>query len=735
MKRFYAHTPNEENPVWHLLRNHLIKVSSTTRTFTGKFGAESVGRFIGLMHDIGKYHPSFQRYLRDSHLHAQGVISTRPVSHPHSMAGAVSAARLLISRSLGQHLHYLPLVIAGHHTGLGNAFSVLANVKEGLSSVADTDLLTEVGEEIQGLIVDEEFVVPSWVKTNLELELFLRMLLSALVDADRLDAEQHFSPAMHSLRRFSTPRFSELYRRLSDHIERLNLASSITIPAHVQQVRSEVYDACIVSADKSQGIFRLTSPTGAGKTLSALGFALKHVIKHDLERVVFAAPFSGIVDQTADLFRRILGSEAVLEHHSDIDFGVDESTEESNERWKLAVENWDLPVVVTTTVQLLESLFSNKPSKVRKIHRLAKSVIVLDEAHTIPIELLRPTMSVLESLALNYGTTIVLSTATPISFSGSFSNRDILAGVQLRELVPQYKEHFEVLGDRVEYDQRGTPFTYEVLAEELAAHEQVLAIVNSRRAAVELTSRLREVAGEESVFHLSRLLCPAHRRDVLTQVNSRLERGLPCRLVSTSIVEAGIDISFPILYREQASLFSVVQAAGRCNRSGKSNQGRVVIFSFEGNVAKSTALFETTSLLAEGYSLKDPDTPQVLYSRLLDTHDTDAGGVQELRKQLNYPEVARKYRLIRDQTVNIFVPYGDYESVLKRIINNEGDRHLVRRFSRFLVSVKEHELVSALEQGLAEELIDGIYLWTNKEPYSELFGAASVLMSQATSAC
>lgn len=459
--------------------------------------------------------------------------------------------------------------------------------------------------------------------------------------------------------------------------------------------------------------FPLTVPTGGGKTRSGLAFALKHAIRNDLDRVIVALPYTSIIDQTAKAFREILGEAAVVEHHSALDLPDKEDEDTEAVRRRLATENWDAPLIVTTTVQLFESLLTNRPTKARKLHRLANSVIVLDEVQTLPPELLQPTLDVLHWLVRpvdrgGYGATVVLCTATQPAFDAGplagFAHAD--AG---HEIVPQYANHYRKL-QRVRYDLRPAPLAWESLAGELRAREQVMVVLNTRKDAL----ALRDAVGNDlDTFHLSTLLCGAHRRDVLEQIGERLQQGQPVRLISTQVVECGVDLDFPVVYRAVGPLDRIVQAAGRCNRNGRLQTGTVVVFEpVEGAAPMGPYKvgLETARLLLRTRNVEELHYPELYreyFLRLFQNVDLDKPKVQSYRQDLNYPEVARRYRFITRKTVPIVVPYGDEWRARLQEWQAYPTRHAWRRLQPFLVNLYHHEVMK--KGDWLEEVGEGLY--------------------------
>lgn len=700
--QFYAHTPPKAGGDWHLLSDHLRAVSEITEQNTAKFAGEGLGRALGALHDIGKANPDFQRYLRQC-CEAEVSGGRQPRGTPHSIYGAV------IANANGSPLLAFPA--AGHHGGLKDTSSL----KSAILDAQAADWLTRAESLFPADV--SNCAVPDWTSNPCACEFLIRMLFSALVDADWLDTEAHFQQARSQMRGNAIT-LEELWQRFEEDQSRI---PAPTTPVNI--ARNEIYQACLEAADGGQGVYRLTVPTGGGKTRSGMAFALRHGMRHGLDRVIFAIPYTSIIDQTADVYRGIFGDDCVLEHHSAIEVqGEGEYESESEMRRQLAAENWDAPIVVTTTVQLFESLFANKPSRCRKLHNIARSVVVLDEVQTLPLHLVQPILDVLNELVAHYGVTIVLSTATQPAFSG---DSPYLKGFpETREIVPDPGRYFQAL-KRVEYELPAEEWSWGRVAEEMREADQALCVVNSRADALTLFSEL----ADPEALHLSTLMCPAHRRETLAEIRERLASGVPCRVVSTQVVEAGVDLDFPLVLRAMGPLDRIVQAAGRCNREGRMDSaGRVVVFRpADGRAPRgiyATALAEAGQMLSQsGCDLHSPQVFDSYFGRLWPNINVDAQGITGFRKRLDFPEVAGRFRMIDEPTVPVLVLYGDpgpapvLESIRQASCASRTDW---RRLQPYMISMYKWTFDQYDRDNLIERPIDGLHVW--KGQYDPLTG-------------
>lgn len=579
----YAHSLEDApEPEWEPLAHHLRQVSETAGIFGRPFGAEILARIMGALHDIGKCSEPYQNYIRTPQ---QG---DGPARGPdHSTAGAKEALRLY-----GVAGRLMAFGIAGHHGGLMDGRSLTERENKTVEAYRGWEDHAPPLPDLATLKAGVTRPRPNAIEPAFSGFFLARMLFSCLVDADFLETERFYAAAAgHS----PPERGGRIDRRHRDAV-RAYMARHRRDDTAVNQLRSRVLDHAVSKAGLEPGLFTLTVPTGGGKTLTSLSFALDHAMTHGLERIIYVIPFTSIIEQTAEVFRTALGEDlagAVLEHHSSFDWedrapasDGDREGEGASGLAKLRrdAENWDTPIVVTTAVQFFESLFAARTSRARKLHNLAKSVIVIDEAQSIPVHLLRPCMAAIDELAKNYGATVVLCTATQPALrtqDDALPRRregDPAEGLDIpadRELAPDPEGLYTALR-RVAVEWRQQPIPDSAITARFAEQPQMLCIVNSRGHARALFDAIADQPGAR---HLTTLMCAKHRRAVLAGIRSDLAAGKPVRLVATSLIEAGVDVSFPEVWRAAAGLSNIAQAAGRCNRSGElAGLGRTVVF-------------------------------------------------------------------------------------------------------------------------------------------------------------
>lgn len=707
------------------LRSHLEGVAQRAETFAAAFGGAPFGRWLGYWHDAGKVAPDVQAYLRGETDAARGP--------DHSSAGMLEA---------WESLPFLAVVIGGHHSGLDDRDRVKQRVedKRQEARVAEAHALAErlfdgaVSEPTVGDLPEFLRAGPRGEQGR-RLAFWQRMLHSALVDADRLDSEAHGSPDVAAVREQAAPPLTDLRDALERDQQRLIDNATDT---RVNRVRAEVYRACLTAAEEQAGFFSLTVPTGGGKTRSVLAFALRHALRHGQRRVVVTLPFTTIIEQNAEEYRQILGRAAVVEHHSAIQDRPAQKNEDADEldrKLTLAAENWDAPVVVTTTVQLFESLFARNNARLRKLHRLARSVIVLDEAQTLPPDLLIPTLEALRFLVEDYGCTVVFCTATQPAFRQSYGDPDhgpYFAGFDIHEITPNPDHVYRELR-RVNYDvQTERVWTWAEVAAEMRTAPRALAVVNT----IADAHALFEQVNHPAAFHLSTRQCPAHRRRVLAEVRRRLKAGEPVYLVSTQVVEAGVDVSFPLVLRALGPLDSLIQAAGRCNREGENpDGGRVVVFrpaegkmppgAYRAGTQQTEKLMEEARRREQDFAdlLHTSELPPLYFRHLYPTQNLDRHDIQTKAKKQSFREIASLYRLIED-TVSVVVPYNPEDDLqvaqerddILRCIEATGEvwRSDWRALQPCTVSLRHDLHERAVEEGLCYEAAPGLWRWTGR---------------------
>lgn len=534
---FYAHTIEGEPPErWQLLETHLRNVAELAAYFAAPYEAKDWAYCAGLWHNVGKYRQEFQQRLRGS-----------GVSVEHSGAGAA-----LAQLRDGVNGFVLAFIIAGHHAGLANLIQSELGLPTALKERLENNriLIEQLLPTLPPAIKDCPLpklpcrFTPKWTvggskdEIRRTTEFWTRFVFSALVDADRLDTESFVNPLQSQIRR----RFSSI-REFGGTLDSF-IAGKQKVSRHkgsntVNDARATVLWQCQKAAESEPGFFSLTAPTGSGKTLSAMSFALRHAKKWNLQRVIVVIPYTSIIEQNAQEYRTALGAENVIEHHSNLDIEQRRSElgEEVTTRQGLAAENWDAPVIVTTTVQFFESLFSNHPSRCRKLHNIARSVVILDEVQTVPPGFLLSIVEALNELVSHYGCTIVLSTATPPALA---KREGFPQG--LRNLRPIITDStaLNLQLQRVKYswpDVDAKPTDWPILASEMSKSAQALAVVHRRKDARVLAQELMQRPLGDSVVHLSALMCPAHRSEVLVRIRERLAKRMPCHLVSTQLDE------------------------------------------------------------------------------------------------------------------------------------------------------------------------------------------------------
>lgn len=696
--RLYAHSKEDagENE-WQTLSDHLQQVAEIARSFATDFCAGDWGYAAGLLHDLGKASHEYQQRLRGG------------PKVDHATAGA---QKIVGELKLGT---LLAACITGHHGGLLDGLSedascLAARLKKKIPELVDIS-------ELPPLQVPFRLKPPLtlYAKTEgFQLAFFTRMVFSCLVDADFIDTERFLDPDKAAWRE-GFPKIADLCVRFAASLDKKFANPE---PTQINRYRDEILRSCIEKAGKPPGLFSLTVPTGGGKTVSSLAFALEHARLHNLHRIIYVIPFTSIIEQNAEVFRDFLGQDAIVEHHSAFDSEKRfENGSEDNElarRFELASENWDASVVVTTGVQFFESLFGSKPSRCRKLHNLSRSVVILDEAQMLPISFLSPCVQAIQELAVNYGTSVVLCTATQPSLQ---KTEDFKLGLRgpITEIAEDPRSLYETFR-RVRVENAGKLGLPE-LASFLQGNEQVLCIVNTRPEAREL---FKTIEGAEGAYHLSALMCPEHRSRKLEEIKKRLTENLTCRLVSTRLIEAGVDIDFPVVLRAIAGIDSIAQAAGRCNREGKLDRGRVIIYNLDGR--KLPHDFRPPADCAGEIMLKhaDPlsldavdDYFRLLYWKYGDQIDEKQiiSRFQDSWKECLFPfrSVDNDFEMISDGGEALIIPFDDNARELIRALKYAAfNGKFLRRCQRYTVQVHPWEM-KKLEEVRAVERVDGVY--------------------------
>ena len=712
MMDFFAHsTDSADKSGWQLLSEHLAGVAKLAEDFASAFDADVWGVSAGRLHDAGKATSDFVKRLEGG------------VKVDHSTFGA-----RLAQANTGKLGLLLSYVIAGHHGGLPNGGEQEGELHYRLKHnkiPSDVSLLPEAD-------IRQELVLPFRLDKDFcgfSLSFFIRMIYSCLVDADFLDTEGFISPEKRAVRPVAEPeQMVTLKGALDTHLATLAAKAK---PTKVNNIRQEILEHCRTRAGLPPQIFSLTVPTGGGKTLSSLAFALEHAVVNSQHRVIYAIPFTSIIEQNAKVFQDVLGRDHVLEHHCNYK-EIDEPEESSyNRKRGLATENWDAPLVVTTNVQFFESLFSNKPSRCRKLHNIAGSVIVLDEAQAIPTEYLEPCLAALRELVDHYHCTVVLCTATQPALDNT-KLRTALHDVH--EIIPNPQQYYEDLV-RTQVHFIGK-LTDTELATKIDVEQQVLCIVPTKPQARTLYEQLGE---RDGTYHLSTNMYPEHRRRILDEIRARLDAKQSCRVVSTSLVEAGVDLDFPVVYRAMTGLDSIAQAAGRCNREGKLNDkgklGQVYVYEPEKTPRmpwlKLRAARAEETLRNVGYAnVLGLEAMQKYFKLFYDSQELDKKRIfsrlnPQLQKDLYFPfrEVAEEFRFIEDETIGVIVPLEPVaKKLMEELRHTDYPRTTQRKLQQFSVALRSRDFV-VLEKARAIEMVRGEFpVLINLKAYDEQVG-------------
>ncbi len=696
------------------IKEHLLGTAERARQFTSEFGCGDVGYLCGLMHDIGKYSAEFQKRIRDPE-------HTRKVDH--STAGAKELRQMCLGNIP------MAMAVAGHHSGLlDGGLEKQALPQDGTFYGRLKGNVPEYGEWKRD-IMPLKASIPAFCATGkhpvFTMSFFIRMLYSCLVDADYLDTEAFMGAK--GARRGEYDSFGELLGKFRRYIEPWMGRTVFENEKQGQlcRNRTRILQDCMEKGGAlGKGIYTLTVPTGGGKTTASLGFALKHVNAHKMKRIIYVIPYTSIIDQNAAIFSDILGEENVLEHHSGVLYEMAEDMAQDTVAYRkvLATENWDKPVIVTTAVQFFESLYSCKSAKCRKLHNIANSVIIFDEAQTLPVAYLEPCVAAISELVANYGSTAILCTATQPALEGIFEK--YLPDLVMREICEDSGNMYEVFR-RTCIKDIGT-LSLQDLVEGLAGKQQYLCIVNKRKTAQEIYGQIEQ----EGAYCLTTLLYPADRKEKIVQIRERLAQGLPCRVIATSLVEAGVDLDFPEVFRQEAGLDSVIQAAGRCNREGKrqAEESVVSVFRLEDNRSRyldqNISAYQWVQKKYKDVASKEAVTYYFqFYRELLGQENLDQKGIlKTMEKGIDgkcfpFATVAGKFHLIDHDTAAIYIPLEEGEALAEEVLAGKADRNTFRKLGQYAVNVYPDHLKALWDGGCLEQIGDSGFVLRDMSKY------------------
>lgn len=701
--KYVAHI-RESDGVEQTIKEHLEETAACARAFGERFDNGDAAWLCGLFHDIGKFSQAFQKRIH-------GATKQRV---DHSTAGAKELNDLYAN--IGQILAYC---VAGHHVGLpdGGSFASTSDDPALLGRLKrNPEPYTHYSEYIS--LPDANNLSASIIpleKMGFSVAFYIRMLFSCLVDADFLDTERFMSGKLREIA-------YDTLETLNQRIDKKIVAFS-NPRRDIDVRRTQILQSCVGKAEREKGLYTLTIPTGGGKTITSMAFALKHAMHHGMDRVIYVIPYNSIIEQNAAEFKKILGEQNVLEHHLDIHY--DES-DESILGKRLATENWDMPVVVTTTVQFFESLFANRASKCRKLHHLANSVIIFDEAQLLPLKYLLPCVRTISELVYNYKSTCVLCSATQPALDKQFP-----AEIKSFELSENIRNDYEFF-NRTQLQHIGELSDLE-LAERLSKEKQVLCIVSTRKQAQDVFSLMKG----RGVYHLSTLMYPKHRKQFLNEIRFRLDQNMHCRLISTSLIEAGVDVDFPVVYRAEAGLDSLIQAAGRCNREGKNPSSPVYVFKPEQAHRKSLPnmlrrpIGVMNSVMCRFEDIASPEAIKAYFHELYDVEGEELDNKKIIKQfeegvdSLSFPfaKIAEEFRLIDNATRAIIIPKTDEaRALVERLRADKKSRNLLRSIQQYTVNVYEQNYEALYGTGSIEPLDSELAILVDLDKYDDNIG-------------
>lgn len=700
---------------WKIQSNedHSNGVAERASRFAGEFGMAPWGRVLGIIHDKGKESYAFQQHIRkESGYEPEAEVVG---DYHHAYVGGI-IARKLYGKTFD---NFFVNQMVSHHSGLHDT--------DELDSILDKKVPAEINMAVSRTELNKP---PKCENVKADFHHLARMLYSCLVDADYLDTELFMDKASSDLRSGKSE-LKELVPLLDKYLQDLKQGAS---DSDVNSVRNQVQEQCWKMADSPAGFYSLTVPTGGGKTLSSLLWAMRHALRNGQKRIIIAIPYTSIIVQTASVLRKIFGDNNVLEHHSNVEPELIRN-EELRERMKLAAENWDYPIIVTTNVQLFESMFSNKPSKCRKLHNIVNSVVILDEVQTLPLDYLQPIVDSLKTYGRLFNVSVLFTTASQPILSGFIEGcnpRASFKGIEnVTEIIPkEFNLHDRLRRVKLDIDNAGK--SYDEVAAMLCRHKRVLCIVNTREDARELYERLPQ---KGITLHLSKMMCPEHIRETIDRMKSALadDGNEIVRVVSTQLVEAGVDIDFPVVYRQEAGLDSVLQAAGRCNREGRQVICTTYVFSLskEHNLPKGEMQDANSARLSLGSSRDwfSPDTMTAYFGQLYCRRDTfDKKDMRHFLydvRNVEFASAADNFRLIDDTGKNVVVCWKDSMELIDELLRNGPSYMLMKKLSRYTVNVNTRDFEALRKIGVItenSEKIEGLFVVEYKEQYDSHVG-------------
>ena len=698
---YYAHSKEQEQ--YQTVDEHLKNVGELSAGYSKEFGAEQLGYICGMLHDVGKYSVEFQdRLLRGGE------------KVDHSTAGALVAEKLL-GKNFKVLLGY---VICGHHSGLMDYGS-----EESGLMLRFNKKIPDYNYNEKKIDVDISQILKELPKNKIgnggfTVGFFIRMLYSSLVDADFLDTEEFMQIDKEDIRGG--------YENFSDLTEKFDTCmddkTKQVVKSKLNSYRQQIFNDCVKAANQKTNLFSLTVPTGGGKTLASMAFALKHLKHNNLKRIICVIPYTSIIEQNAKVYKSILGEESVLEHHSNFDFSLNEKglkeEEYSMQKLKYASENWDIPIIVTTNVQFFESLFANKSSRCRKLHNMANSIIIIDEAQMIPIKFLKPTLAAINELVNNYNTSVVLTTATKPDFPEGLLSQKPIEIIDNPEVLYQALNRVDV-----EYIEE---LSDAKLASNINDWNQVLVIVNTRNHA----QKLYECLPKDNLFHLSAKMCSKHRTEILDKIRIKLKNKEPCKVISTQLIECGVDISFPVVYRSLTGIDSIAQAAGRCNREGEQDKGKVYVFNSTEDYGKAI-MFQSRTAECGRQVLKTFEDPLSLeaisqYFSLLFDVEKDRLDVKDIMDNFeerakdlafSFEKTAKDYKLI-DETESLIIPFNkDADDIIEALKHTMYPNSQIRKLQPYTISIHEIQLKKLMDEGIITTISGRFHALACKEGY------------------